>query len=334
MCINLPKIRILATGGTIAGSANSETNLTEYKAASLSAQELINAVPSIVELAQVTAEQIANVASEDFTFNILLKLAKRIDEILKNDDCDGIVVTHGTDTLEETAYFLNLVVKSKKPVIIVGSMRPATAISADGPLNLLNAVSVAASKEAYGKGVLIVLDGQIIAGRDGTKSNTVSTETFRAHELGSLGYVVNFTPFFYRNVIRAHTLESEFFINELLEIQELPRVDIVYEYLDVSTRMYEALIESKPDGIVIAATGNGCLSQHALELFSHAERKGITVVRSSRTGSGLITPSKIDFENGFISSDNLNPQKARILLTLALTKTKETQAIRDMFAKY
>ncbi len=328
---NLANIVILATGGTIAGAASSATELTEYKAATLSPHDLIAAVPSIVEIANIRAEEVANVASEDFTFAILLALAKRINILLQEDSCDGIVVTHGTDTLEESAYFLNLVVKSTKPVVIVGSMRPATAIGADGPLNLLNAVGVAASKDACDKGVLIVLDGQIIAAREGTKSNTLSTETFRAHELGSLGYVVDFKAVFYRDVIRKHTIEAEF---DITNIESLPRVDIVYEYLDASPIMYRALIDSKPDGIVIAATGNGCLSKLAVELFGNAEKKGIHVVRSSRTGSGVITANKLDTLKGFIASDNLNPQKARILLTLALTKTKNIALIRKMFATY
>ncbi len=329
--MSLANIIILATGGTIAGAAESETNFTNYKAGSLSAKDLIDAVPTIVNLANVRSEQIANVPSESFTFTILLDLAKRINTLLQEDDCDGIVVTHGTDTLEETAYFLNLVVKSTKPVVIVGSMRPATAIGADGPLNLLDAVGVAATKESHNKGVLIVLDGQIIAAREGTKSNTLSTETFRAHEVGILGYVIDFKAQYYRNVIRKHTIESEF---DIMQLNALPRVDIVYEYLGASTTMHKAIIESKPDGIVIAATGNGCMSDKVALLFGAARQHGITVVRSSRTGSGVITPSPSDVENGFIASDNLNPQKARILLTLALLKTKEPQKIREMFAKY
>ncbi len=329
--IKKANILVLATGGTIAGSAPSKTDLTEYQAAILTGQDLINAVPSIIEIANVKSEQISNVASEDFTFDILLKLAKRINVLLEQVDCDGIVVTHGTDTLEETAYFLNLVVKSTKPVVIVGSMRPATAIGADGPLNLLNAVGVAASQEAHNKGVLIVLDGQIISAREGTKSNTLSTETFSAHELGILGYVVDFKAIFYRNVIRKHTVEAEF---NIVDIETLPRVDIVYEYLDTSSKMYKAIIESKPQGLVIAATGNGCLSKMALNIFGEAAKQGIFVVRSSRTGSGVITPSLLDNEHGFIASDNLNPQKARILLTLGLTISNEHKKLRELFAKY
>ncbi len=329
--MQLPNITILATGGTIAGSADSATNFTNYQAGALSAQELIDAVPSIAELAHVRAEQIANVPSESFTFDILLKLSKRINILLQDANCHGIVVTHGTDTLEETAYFLNLVVKSTKPVVIVGSMRPATAIGTDGPLNLLDAVGVAACKKSHGKGVLIVLDGHIIAAREGTKSNTLATETFKAHEVGILGYVIDFKAVYYREVVRLHTMHTEF---DIMQVNALPRVDIVYEYLDASTCMHEAIIASKPDGIIIAATGNGCMSDRVEGLFGAASQHGIVVVRSSRTGSGVITPTISDVENGFIASDNLNPQKARILLTLALLITKDAAKIREMFAKY
>ncbi len=327
----LAHITILATGGTIAGAAPSDTQLTQYHAGSLSAQQLIDAVPSITELAHIRSEQIANVPSEDFTFAILLRLAKRINALLQEEHCHGIVVTHGTDTLEETAYFLNLVVKSEKPVVLVGSMRPATAIGADGPLNLLHAVGVAASKESVNKGVLIVLDGQIIAAREGTKSNTLSTETFKAHELGILGYVLDFKAIYYRTVTRAHTTQSCF---DISHVHTLPRVDIVYEYLDASSAMHEAIIASKPQGIVLAATGNGSMSQNAHELYGAASGHGITVVRSSRTGSGVITPTAHDEAHGFIASDNLNPQKARILLTLALLITKDVTEIRRLFATY
>ncbi len=327
----LATITILATGGTIAGTAPSATQLTQYHAATLSAQDLIEAVPSIATLAHIRSEQIANVPSENFTFDILLKLAKRINTLLLDDACHGIVVTHGTDTLEETAYFLNLVVKSSKPVVLVGSMHPATAIGADGPLNLLNAVSVAATKESTGKGVLIVLGKHIIAAREGTKSNTLSAETFKAHEVGILGYVIDFKAIYYRDVIRLHTVHTEF---DIMTATQLPRVDIVYQYLDASSAMHKAIIESKPDGIVVAATGNGCLSDVVENFLGAASEQGMLVVRSSRTGAGLITSTPSDREHGFIASDNLNPQKARILLTLALTITKDPERIRDLFAKY
>lgn len=328
---DLPNVTILATGGTIAGSASTSTNLTDYKAGSLTAQQLIDAVPALVDIANVNAEQIANVGSNNLKFSDWLTLAKRINTLLASDDCDGIVVTHGTDTTEETAYFLNLVVKSEKPVVVVGAMLPATAISADGPLNLLNAVGVAGSKDSIGKGVMIVLNGQIVSGREGTKTNTLAKETFKVHDLGMLGYVINFKPVFYRELTRLHTKDTEFDVSEL---DTLPRVDILYQYLEVSADMYQAVVDSKPAGIITAGTGNGSLFDPTRAVLKEAAEDGIVVVRSSRVGSGVITPSAKDAEYGFLTSDNLNPQKARILLTLALTKTNDIEEIREMFAKY
>ncbi len=327
----LPNIHILATGGTIAGKAQSVTMQTEYQSATLSGQDLVDAVPSIAKIAQVQTEQIANVASESFTFGILLKLAKRVNELLADNSCEGIVITHGTDTLEETAYFLNLVVKSTKPVVVVGAMLPATAIGADGPKNLLDAVSVASNKESHGKGVLVVLGGQINSARDCTKTNTSSLETFKSHNLGCLGFVIDSKVSYYREVLRLHTSQSEF---DIMPLENLARVDIVYQYLDASLEMHKAIIASKPNGIVIACTGNGTMSDKVEALYVEAIKQGIIVVRSSRTGSGITTANTKDKELGFVSSDNINPQKARILLTLALNKYRERESIQECFMKY
>ena len=328
---NLANITILATGGTIAGKAASSTNLTEYKAGSISAEDLIAEIPHITKLANIKTEQISNIDSTDISLDIILKMAKRINILLQSKDCDGIVVTHGTDTLAETAYFLNLVVKSHKPVVIVGSMRPSTAISADGPLNLLNAVGVASSKDSYAKGVLIVLNGQIVCSREGVKTNTLSVETFKANELGVLGYVIDYKPSYYRISTRKHTKDTEF---DITNVDKLPRVDIIYEYLDTSPKLYEAIVASKPDAIVIAATGNGTVSSVASKIFTKAQKEGMVIVRSSRTGSGIITDSYEDLQTHFIASDNLPSQKARILLSLALLKTKDPAIIGKMFKTY
>ncbi len=327
----LPNVTILATGGTIAGAADASTNTTDYKPGSFSAQDLIDAVPAIADLAKVDAEQIVNVASGNISYANWLNIAKRINELLAKPDCDGVVVTHGTDTLEETAFFLNLVVKSTKPVVVVGSMRPATAISADGPLNLLNAVAVAASKKAVGKGVLIVLNGQIIAAREGTKTNTLSPETFKAPEMGMLGYVVNYQPIFYRESTRKHTKDTEF---DVAHLSTLPRVDIVYQYIEVATEMYKAVLDSKPEGIVVAGTGNGSLSSDTAALLGKASNAGLPIVRSSRVASGVVTYESEYKDYNFILGDNLNPQKARILLALALTITKDKEKISEIFSKY
>ena len=209
----LPNVLILATGGTIAGSGSTSTTTVGYKPATVPVQALIDAVPELKKVAIVRGEQVFQIASQNMTNDNWLKLAKRVNELLQQPDVDGIVVTHGTDTLEETAYFLNLVTKSGKPVVIVGAMRPSTALSADGPINLYNAVLVAGSKEAVGKGVLVCLNDQINSARDVTKTNTSTADTFKSPELGVLGYIQGDRVAFYRLPARKHTLNSEFDIS-------------------------------------------------------------------------------------------------------------------------
>ncbi|MDR1857702.1 MAG: type II asparaginase [Desulfovibrio sp.] len=327
----LPKVTILGTGGTIAGSGGSATQLTGYKPGDLTADQLIAAVPGLKDFADISAEQVANIGSYDMTTEIWLKLAKRANELLSKDT-DGIVITHGTDTQEETVYFLNLTVKSEKPVVTVGAMRPATAISADGPLNLLQAVAVAGSKEARGKGSLLVMNGEINGAREVTKTNTLQPETFRSNDLGFLGYVVNNAPVFYRTSLRKHTKDSEFDVSKLTA---LPKVEIVYTYVDSGLDALKGVIAGKAEGIVIAGMGNGSVSSEMLKVMKEAVAQGIVIVRSSRTGTGMITfdPKKGD-DAGVVAADSLNPQKARILLMLALTKTKDPKDIRRIFATY
>ena len=211
----LPNVIILATGGTIAGTGASCTTTVGYTAATVGVQSLINAVPELAKVAKVSGEQVFQIASENMSNEHWLTLAKRVNALLAQPNVDGIVITHGTDTLEETAYFLDLVVKSKKPVVLVGAMRPSTAMSADGPINLYNAVLLAASPEAVGKGVLVAMNDQINAARDVTKTNTSTLDTFRTPELGLLGYIQGSKPFFYRQSTRKHTVDTEFDIAEL-----------------------------------------------------------------------------------------------------------------------
>jgi L-asparaginase len=327
---------VLSTGGTISGKGASATSLTEYKAGSYLGEELVAAVPEIQQVATVHAEQITNVRSSDLTFENWLTLAKRINSIFAADpDVAGIVVTHGTNTMEETAYFLNLTVKHDRPVVLVGSQRPPTAISADGPLNLLNAIRVATASDARGKGVLIVMNEEINAARDVTKTNTYRVETFRAPELGYLGYVDGDKVAFYRASTKRHTVSSEF---DLDGITELPVVDIVYSYIQPSPVVVEALLASGVKGIVFAGTGAGLISKFekaALEaaLASPAEPKPV-LVRSTRAGNGRVVSRKEYDEIGMIPADTLNPQKARILLMLALTRTSDLGEIRRMFSEY
>ena len=331
-----PTVWVLSTGGTIAGTGSSPTDLSNYKAGTLTGQALVDAVPQIAQIADVRVEQIANVVSSDITIDIWLKLAQRINRILADDPAvAGVVVTHGTNTLEETAYFLNLTVKSDRPVVLVGSMRPATAISADGPLNLLNAVRTAISPDARGKGALIVMNDEINGARDVTKTNTFRVETFRSPELGALGYVDEDKVAFYRSSTRRHTAASEFDVSTLTQ---LPRVDIVYSYVEPDPAMIEAVVARQAKGLVLAGTGAGALSTFekaavtALSKIPAADRP--VIVRSSRVGNGRVIGRAEYDELGMVPADTLNPQKARILLMLALTKTSDPTEIKRMFDQY
>src|SRR6266576_1170129 len=252
----LANVTILATGGTIAGTGASSTATVGYQSATVGVQRLIEAVPELKKVANVKGEQVFQIASENMNNDSWLKLAKRVNELLAQDDVDGIVITHGTDTIEETAYFLNLVVKSRKPVVIVGAMRPSTAISADGPINLYNAVTLAGSEEAVGKGVLVVLNDQISGARDVTKTNTSNADTFRSWELGFLGYMQDNRAHFYRTSTRKHTIDTEF---DVAKLDVLPAVDIVYGYANMNRIAVDAFVAAGDKGIVHAGVGDGSL---------------------------------------------------------------------------
>ncbi|MBV8641828.1 MAG: type II asparaginase [Verrucomicrobia bacterium] len=326
-------IVILATGGTIAGSGATSTTTVGYKSATVPVQALIDAVPELKKVAAVRGEQVFQIASQNMTNDYWLKLAKRANELLKQRDVDGIVVTHGTDTLEETAYFLNLVTNSDKPVVIVGAMRPSTALSADGPINLYNAVLVAGSKEAVGKGVLVCMNDQINSARDVTKTNTSTADTFKSPELGVLGYVQGDRVAFYRLPARRHTLNSEF---DISGIDKLPNVEIAYGFASVSRTTVDALAAASVDGIVYAGVGDGNPSEVTEQALADARAKGILIVRSARVGNGIVARNNEvnDDKRDFVVSDTLNPQKARILLMIALTKTRDTKEIQRMFYEY
>ena len=324
----LPKIIILGTGGTIASGAVSPTQLERYKV-DRSVAALIAAVPGLGALATIRSEQVVNVGSGNITDEHLLKLAKRLNAEVESPDVDGAVITHGTDTLEETAYFLNLTTKSDKPVVIVGAVRPATAISADGPINLYNAVLLACSPEARGKGVLVMMNDRILSAREATKSNADAVDAFRSLEQGNLGIVTGGQAYFYQQPTRRHTTASEFDVSGL---SRLPRVDILYEHQGAGGELYEALTRLGSKGIVVAAFGRGGLSAVSANAAKAAARNGVVIVRSTRVGSGTVPHATLG--GGIVTADSLNPQKARILLKLALTKTSETAQIQRYFDTY
>ena len=331
-----PVVWVLATGGTISGGGPSSTSLTQYRSGTFSGEQLVAAVPDLDRHATVRVEQVVNIGSPNITFDDWLTLARRTDEIFRGDpDVAGVVITHGTNTLEETAYFLNLTVRHDRPVVLVGAQRPATAISTDGPLNLLNAVRTAASPEARGKGVLVVMNDEINAARDVTKTSTYRVETFRSRDLGFLGYVDGDRVAFYRAPTKRHTADSEF---DLAGVTGFPTVDIVYSYVEPNPVLIETLIEAGVDGIVLAGTGAGLVSRverAALDrVAALPETERPVIVRSNRTGSGRVVPLPAYEARGMIAGDTLNPQKARILLMLALTQTRDLDEIRRIFRQY
>lgn len=329
----LPNVTVLATGGTIAGTGATSTTTVGYTAATVGVQQLIQAVPELAKVANVKGEQVFQIASESMTNEHWLTLGKRVNALLAQNDVDGIVITHGTDTMEETAYFLDLVVKSRKPVVLVGAMRPSTALSADGPINLYNAVLVAGSQEAVGKGVLIALNDQIHAARDVTKTNTSTPDSFKTPELGLLGYIQGGKPFFYRASTRKHTADSEF---DIANLTALPQVDIVYGYANMNTIALDAFVAAGAKGIIHAGVGDGSLAAKVKPGLIAARKKGTIIVRASRVGHGILARNgeANDDELDFVAADTLSPQKARILLMLALTKTNSTKDIQRMFYTY
>ncbi len=327
-----PNIHILATGGTIAGTGTSSTQ-TNYTVAQVAISTLLEAVPEVNQIANVTGEQIVKIGSQDMNDAVWLALAKRINELLRRSDVDGIVITHGTDTMEETAFFLNLTVKSNKPVVLVGAMRPSTAMSADGPLNLYNAVVTAAAKESNGKGVLIAMNGLVLGGHGAMKMNTVDVQTFQSPNSGALGYILNGKVTYMMEPLHKHTTQSVF---DVTSLDKLPKVGIVYSYSNVEPDVVTPFLSNGYQGLVHAGVGNGNIHQNLFPMLEKAREQGILVVRSSRvpTGPTTLDNEVDDNKYRFVASQELNPQKARVLLMLALTKTKDWKEIQKFFNEY
>src|SRR4051794_20698252 len=277
-----PNIEILATGGTIAGAAATGTQ-SAYTSGAVTIDAMVNAVPGIRDLANIKGEQISNVGSQDISFDIMLKLAKRINELLPTSDVDGIVITHGTDTMEETAYFLNLTVKSDKPVVMAGSMRPSTAVSADGPLNMYNAVAVAIDPNAKGRGVLVVMNDWIHGAHSLTKTSTTAVQTFMSPIRGVVGTCTYGKNDFYNNPEWKHTTSSEFDIGN---VTKLPRVDVIFVSVDMAPDLIEASAHHGAKGMVLAGVGNGNMNKASLETAAQVAKQGVVVVRSSRVATG------------------------------------------------
>jgi L-asparaginase len=331
---NLPRVIVLSTGGTIAGQ-QPNTDKAGYVPGKIPIADLLKNIPSITQKANVQGEQIASIGSFDMTVGTWIKLARRINEIFAKNEADGIVITHGTDTQEETAYFLNLTLQSDKPVVLTGSMRPATAISADGSKNLYDAIIVAGAPASRGKGVLLCFNETIYDAKNVVKTNTTNVNAFSSPNTGAIGQVYDSKVFYNEQPLNRHSGAAAFDVSKL---DSLPAVEIVYAYAGASNTAINAFIDNNVAGIIIAGTGNGSFDKAILESVKTAVKKGIPVVRSSRVVSGRVTIQYVgvfdDVKLGTLVSDNLNPQKARILLMLALTVTKDKNKIQEMFFTY
>jgi glutamin-(asparagin-)ase len=328
----LPRIVVVATGGTIAGSAASATDTTGYRAGTSGVDDLLAAVPQAHELARLSGEQFASIDSSDVTDEVLLALARRVESLLASPDVDGVVVTHGTDTLEESAYFLHLVLDSKKPVVFTGAMRPASALSADGPLNFYAAVAAASAPSSFGQGVLVVLNDEIHSARDVSKSTSLRVDSFGS-AYGPLGVVVGGRVLYYRSLARPHTAATEF---HLAGIAQLPKAGIVYAHSGIDDSIGSLLAAADYAVVVHAGFGNGTVSARVVEPLEAARRAGTVIVRATRTGSGHVTAVGASGAeaNGWISVDDQNPQRARILACLALTTTHDPLEIQRIFDTY
>ncbi len=328
-----PQVMLLATGGTIAGAGATAANSASYQAAKVPVDKLIAGVPELAGVAQVRGEQVFQIASESFTNEHLLTLGRRVAALAAQADVQGIVITHGTDTLEETAYFLHLSVHTDKPVVLVGSMRPGTALSADGALNLLNAVTVAADASARGKGVLVVMNDEIHTGRDVTKMVNIKTEAFKS-PWGPLGMVVEGKSHWFRAPVKRHTTGSEF---DITRIRTLPRVDIAYGHGNVGDTAYKAFAAAGAKAVIHAGTGNGSVAAGVVPALRELRAQGVQIVRSARVvGGGFVirNAEQPDDQYDWVVAHDLNPQKARILTMLALSQGADSKTLQRQFMEY
>ena len=326
------RVKVLATGGTIAGAQASATDYG-YKSGAYDVNTLISAVPNLDKLAQISGEQVANIGSQDMNDEVWLKLAKRLNEVLKSPDVDAALITHGTDTLEETSYFLSLVTKSTKPVVMVGSMRPATATSADGPANIYNGVAAAIDPGFDARGVLVSLNDEIHFARNVVKTDTTSLQTFMSLNRGPAGLVNTGKVFWFQKMDKKLGPASEFSVDG---VDKLPRVDILYAHASMSADLIEAAVKNGAQGLVVAGVGDGNMTTPALDALTKVAQNGVVVVRSTRLPMGQVLRNNEvnDDKLGFVASGELNPPKSRVLLQLALTKTKDPKRIQEMFYEY
>jgi glutamin-(asparagin-)ase len=328
-----PNVVVLATGGTIAGAGAGAAASATYQAATVPVDKLLAGVPELKDVANVRGEQVFQIASESFTNDHLVQLGKRVSALAKQAEVDGIVITHGTDTLEETAFFLNLVIRSEKPIVLVGAMRPGTAMSADGMLNLYSAVVVAGARDARGKGVLIAMNDEIHTGRDVVKTVNIRPEAFKS-PWGSLGMVVEGKTYWFRAPVKRHTTRSEFDIDR---IDALAPVEIAYGYGNMTDVAYVNFVDKGAKALIHAGTGNGSVSNRVVPKLIELRQKGVHIIRSSRVmGGGFVVRNaeQPDDKYDWVVSHDLNPQKARILAAVALTRNQDAKELQRIFWEY
>jgi L-asparaginase len=332
---NSPRVGVILTGGTIDSVGVDRLDLAWYNETGRRLDEgaLLANLPELARIATVQEFPFRRLHSHALVDKDWLELVRKVHAILDADQADGVVISHGTNTLEETAYFLNLALKTDRPVVLVGSMRPSSAISADGYLNLFNAVRVAADPQSRGRGCLVVMNDTIYSGRDVTKNATYRVDAFQSRDLGPLGFAdADGKVVYYHQPVRNHTVDTEFDIRSMLS---LPRVDIVLSYVGADGVMIEAAANAGAKAIVSAATGAGKPTPAEEDAFERIYKEhGVLVCLSSRVASGRVTRSPGLARRGFVAGDNLQPWKARILMSLALTRTQDVDDIQRMFDTY
>lgn len=331
----LPKVAVIGTGGTISGVGTHSLDLFDYGTTGrfMHVDELLATVPELARVGDIVPIRYKNLNSTNLGPTDWLALARLTTEVVQmNPDLEGIVITHGTASLEETAYFLNLTITVAIPVVVVGAMRPSSALGTDGGMNLVNAVRVAGSPAARGLGVLVVLNDEISAARDVTKTSNYRVQTFRTPDFGMLGYADVDAVAFYRKPVRRCAPDTEFAVAGL---EALPRVDIIPAYGGADGALIEAAVAAGARGLVSAGFPSGSPSPLQKEALLQAAATGVVVVQSSRAGSGRVVPGTESLrQSGFVGGDTLTPQKARILLMLALTRSSDPADIKRMFATY
>lgn len=333
MSENLPRIHVIATGGTIEYRPLKERDAANLSTPWLDISELLGKIPQVSQIARVTSEQIFQIGSTSITDAHWLTLLRRVAELSSRPDVDGIVISHGTDTMEETAFFLNLTAKTDKPIVLTGAMRQPTALCPEGLLNLVNAILAAVSPQSRGMGVLIEMDEHILAARDAIKCSTYQVGAFQGTEYGCIGKIVHGRVTYAYAPVRPHTLNSQF---DLTDFDCLPQVDIIYGYSGCGTAALLAAAKNGAEGIVYAGTGSGILHPDIRELYKEKHDSLPLLVRASRVYRGGVALKNYIDDDIYqsIAAEDFSPQKARILLKLALTETRDLAGIREIFDRY